>query len=530
MNNMELLQQLARQSKISRRDFVSGSLAAGLTVAAATSLFSRSASAEPKKGGHVRFGFGSGATTDSLDPGKWTSSFIQTLGPTFNGYLTEVDNKGRLVPSLAKSWESSPDAKVWTFRLISGAEFHNGKTVQADDVVASIDFHRGPSSESGAKGIVDAIVTISAKDPGTIVFELKEGNADFPFLMSDYHLPILPSTGGKVDPTSKIGCGAYALQSVEFGVRAELVRHPNYWKAGRAWFETVEFLAIKDTVARTSAFLSGKIDVMDRCEFKTVQTLEKDKRFEVLSVTGTQHYTLPMLTDVGPFNDNSIRMALKLAIDREDWLKRILNGHGQLGNDHPISPANRYYAADLPQRKYDPEQAKFYLKKAGLGKVDVTLSVSDAAFAGAVDAAVVYQQSAAAAGINIIIDRQPDDGFWDNVWMKKPWCFSYWGGRPTEDWMFSAVYAKGAGMNETHWDNSKFNQLLIAARSELDETKRRQMYHDMQVIVKDEGGAVVPLFADYIGAISTKIGHDDIGKNWDMDGFLAVERWWLKTA
>ena len=87
----------------------------------------------------------------------------------------------------------------------------------------------------------------------------------------------------------------------------------------------------------------------------------------MLDVPGTLHFTFPMRVDMAPFKDNNdLRLALKYAFDREDALKTILRGYGALGDDHPISPANRYFASEIPQRPYDPDRAKFHLKKAGM--------------------------------------------------------------------------------------------------------------------------------------------------------------------
>ena len=107
--------------------------------------------------------------------------------------------------------------------------------------------------------------------------------------------------------------------------------------------------------------------------------------------------------------------------------------------------------------------AKSLLKKAGLETLKVDLSVADAAFAGAIDAARPVQgDSAKAAGIDINVIREPEDAYWDNVWLKKPLCASYWSGRPTCDWMFTTAYAADAAWNETFWKNPRFNELLVA--------------------------------------------------------------------
>jgi peptide/nickel transport system substrate-binding protein len=223
-----------------------------------------------------------------------------------------------------------------------------------------------------------------------------------------------------------------------------------------------------------------------------------------------------------------VRQALKYAIDRQELVDKILNGYGEVGNDSPISKANRYFNADLPQREYDPDKAKFHLKEAGMDSLSVDIFLADAAFDGCVDSGLLYSEKAAAAGINLNVVREPDDGYWSNVWMVKPFCATYWGGRPTEDWMFTTVYSKGAAWNETFWDNARFNELLLAARAELDEDKRRDMYGEMQMLVSDEGGIVIPMYASYVMAHSEKVGvPETVASNWTLDGFRAVERWWF---
>ena len=119
------------------------------------------------------------------------------------------------------------------------------------------------------------------------------------------------------------------------------------------------------------------------------------------------------------------------------------------------------------------------------------------------------QAQAKAAGIDINVIREPDDSYWDNVWMKKPWCMSYWGGRPTCDWMFSDRLAADAAWNDTFWKNARFNELLSAARAETDDAKRAAMYAEMQQILHDDGGMIVLMFNNYVCGYSTKIAHGE---------------------
>ena len=528
MNELKFYEGLLSKGRISRREFMGRAAALGVTAAVASSLASKAARAEPKKGGTYRVGKGHGQTTDSLDPVSWENGFMLQMNHAIQDYLTEIDNTGQLAPRLADSWEASDDAASWTFKLKQGVEFHNGKTIEAGDVVASINTHRGEDSKSPAKPIVDPIVDIKADDKSTVTFVLDGGNADFPFLLSAYHLAIRPAAGEKIDVTSKVGAGAYMLDEFEPGVRARGSKNPNFHRDDIGHFDGFTIVSIVDPAARQNALVTGEVDAIDRVDLKTAHLLKRKPGVEVESTTGTQHYTFPMRTDTPPFDDVNVRLALKHAVDREALLNTILKGFGTIGNDTPIAPANRYHNAELPQRAYDPEKAKFHLKEAGLDKISVPLHAADAAFGGALDAAVLYKEHAAAAGIDIEVVREPNDGYWANVWMQKPWCACYWGGRPTEDWMFSTAYESGKPWNDTFWSNARFDELLLAARSELNEDTRRAMYYEMQEIVHNDGGTVVPFFASYVFARSDKIGRDEnMAANWDMDGERSIERWWF---
>ncbi len=529
MSKLTRLEQELRAGRLSRRDFLQAATVLGFGAVAPT-ILSRPTFAAPNKGGKFTAGIGHGSTTDSLDPGTYENDF--TIGTSFArfNFLTEIDANDELIGELAESWEASPDAKVWTFKLRSGIEFHNGQTMTAQDVVNSFNHHRGEESTSAAKPIVAPISDITTDGDNVVIFTLEDGNADFPFLVSDYHIPIIPTKDGALDWASGIGTGPYVMQSYEPGVRMTFTRNPNYWKEGRAHFDETEMIVIADVAARTNALNTGEIDLMDRCDIKTLHLLQRNQNVVVEEISGNGHYTIPMRTKLAPFDDNNIRMALKFALDREALLETVLSGHGAVGNDHPIGRGQRYFASELEQRTYDPDQAKYYLKQAGLDTIEVDLSTSDAAFAGAVDAAQLYKEHAAAAGITINVRREPADGYWSDVWNNdnRGWCFSYWGGRPTEDWMFATAYAEGAEWNESDWSNARFNELMTMARSELDEAKRREMYVEMQTICSNDCGSVVPLFNNYIHATTTKVAHEEnMSSNWANDGHRYFERWWF---
>ena len=273
--------------------------------------------------------------------------------------------------------------------------------------------------------------------------------------------------------------------------------------------------------------LTGQVDAINALEKKTIPLLKANPSITIIEVTGNLQYTFPMLVAVEPFNDINVRKALKYGCNRQEMVDKILQGHGAVGNDSPVGPANQYFAADLPQIEYDPDKSKFFLKKAGMTSLNIDLSTAEAAFSGAIDASLLYQNSAKEAGININVVQEASDGYWSNVWLKKPWCACYWSGRATEDWMFKTAYERGVPWNDTGWDDARFQDLLIQGRGELNSDNRREIYHEMQQIISEEGATILPMFANYIDAHNDKVAHGNvIGNLWMLDNSRACKRWW----
>jgi peptide/nickel transport system substrate-binding protein len=528
MLKFEKFERLFKEGHITRREFLAQASALGIAATLSPMLFSNTARAStPKRGGRLRLGMAGGHTTNSMDPVTYNDIMMQmTSMGLLRNCLVEQDYKGGIIPELAESWEPSKDVKQWTFKLRKGVEFHNGKTMDADDVIFSINHHRGENSKSGIKQILEPVKEIKKDGKHILKFQLDSPNADFPYLFASTRLCIVPADTTNWD--DGMGTGGYILEKFEPGIRLLAKRNPNYFKEGRAHFDEVDISVIADVTARTNALKTGQIDVMNRPDRKTVHLLGKDPGVQIVNVPGGLQYAFPMLCDIPPFDNNDARLAMKYLVDREQILDKVLRGYGYLGNDHPIPPTVKYSATELPQRVYDPEKAKYHIKKAGLEGQSFNLYVSDAAFEGAVDAAVLYRESAAKAGINIEVVREPKDGYWQNVWNKKTWCASFWFTRATADWMFSAAFSAESPWNDTHWrKNERFNNLLKEARAELDDSKRREMYFEMQRIVRDEGGTVIPAYGNMVDAASTKLKFENPAGNWELDGMRAAERWWF---
>ena len=397
-----------------------------------------------------------------------------------------------------------------------------------EDVVDSYRFHMTAKSTSAAKTVLAGVTDIKADGPDTVIFTLSSGSADFPYLTSDYHIPIMPSNrDGTVDWQSGVRTGAFIFDEFQAGIRAKLKRNPNYYHEGKPYFDEVEFITLADVTARANALTTGETHYMARCDLKTLDLLKSNADLEVNEETGFAHNTLPMLVDVPPFDNVDVRLALKYAIDRKEIVDKIFFGHAKAGNDNPISSIVPYAIDPMPVHSYDPDIAKFHLKKAGFSSLAVDLSVAEAAFSGAIDTGVLIKNSAAKCGIDVNVIREPNDGYWDNVWLKKGWSASYTSGRPTQDWMFATFYAADAAWNESHWKNPRFNELLLAARPETDEVKRAALYAEMQQLVHDDSGMIILVFNNWVDANSKVLGHGTIGSNWEGDGFRIAERWWF---
>lgn len=527
MTKWKELEQDYEKGRMTRREFITRAAALGIALAAVPGLTPPNAFAAsgPKRGGRLRMGVSGASTTDSMAVSGLPGIMMQVLvyGQIGNSLL-EIKPDGDVGPELAESWEASADAKTWFVKLRKGVTFHNGQPLTADDVIHSINIHRGEKSKSAAKAIAAPIKSVTKDGEWTLRFELETPNADFPFILTDYHLVIVPKGH---DGSEGVFTGPYKIKTFEPGVRILTTRNENYFRNDVAWFDEVETIGINDANARLNALKTGQVDLVDRVELKMLRFLERTPGIQIIKKKGYKHFTFPMFTDQAPFSDNNVRLALKHAVDREQLVKTIFRGYAAVGNDHPISPVNRYHASELPQRAYDPDKAKFYLKKAGLSSLDVPFHVADTAFMGAVDSGLLFRESAAKAGINLKVVREPEDGYWSNVWLKKSFCACFWAGRAVEDMMFSTAYATGSAWNDSHWAHPRFNELLVSARGELDETKRRSMYVEMQQLVKDEGGVIVPAFGMNIAAASKKIGYGKVAANWELDGMRAAQRWWF---
>jgi len=525
MNNefRYLLAQAAR-GRLDRRAFIGRAAALGVTGAMANTLLATAARAQgPQRGGHLVIGLQGGESTNSLDPALALSqvpfSYLRTTGDT----LVNISPEGEIVPRLAEEISASSDAKTWSFKIRSGVEFHNGQTLTAEDCAQTLRRHSDEESQSGALGIMRGLTGIRV-DGDVLVLETETPNADLPYLLADYHLVIQPN-GGFDDPSAGIFTGPYKWVGNEPGVRHVMEKFANHWDDSIGHYNSVEMLVINDATARNSALQSGQVQMINRVEPRVAGLLARAPGVSIQSTSGRGHYVFIMHCNTAPFDNNDLRLALKYAIDREDMLDKILRGYGSLGNDMPVNEAYPLFDDTIEQRTYDPDRARHHYERSGHDG-PVILRTSEVAFPGAVDAAQLFQESAARAGIPIEILREPGDGYWSEVWNVQPFSASYWGGRPVQDQMYSTAYLSTADWNDTRFFDERFDSLLLEARGELDLDRRKALYSEMGTIVRDEGGLICPMFNDFIDAHNAQVEGWEGNPNGEMmNGFAAVHCW-----
>ena len=509
---------------VDRRQLMAGAAALGLGFGLPGSA--AFAQEKPKKGGTLRLGMEGGSASDSLDPRTYADSIPISYGWQICNGLVEVDEKGDAAGELAESFEAKPGATTWIFNIRKGVTFGSGKTLDADDVIYSLNLHRG-ETKSGAKDLMAGISDIKKLTPNQIQIDLKSGDASLPYIFADYHILIVPN--GFSDFSKLDGTGAFKLESFEPGVRVLTKnRGGDYWKPNRGNFDSVELRYIPDSAARVQALISGQIDAANRLDAKTVSFVMKSPAVNVVRTKGTgNRFAFVALCDTDPYTSNDMRLALKYGIDRQKIVDTVYKGFATVGNDTTVPPSMKYFAKDVPQRPYDPDKAAFHFKKAGMANAKLELQVSEGAFSGATDSAVLYQEAMKKAGIDLQVKRVSGDGYWDNVWLKQPFCAVYWGGRPTADNQLSQTFLSTANWNDTHWRRPDFDKLIIGARAELDEAKRTQMYAEAQKMIVDDGGMVCFAIGDYLDGYGKKVKGTAPHPHYDMCDQRIAEKGWF---
>lgn len=491
--------------KLSRREFMTRMTALGIGAASATSLVAglTTAAQAATKGGLLKLATSTGGTTDSLDPTKYLSTSDYTRAFQMYSPLVALDRNSQAIPALAEAWEPNADATEWVFRIRKGVQFTNGKDLTSKDVIFSLQRHVAPDSESAVKSLLEQVSEMTADGDHMVRMKLASANADLPVLFSQPQFSIYQD--GETTFEKPVGTGPFKMVEYKHGILMVSERNPDYW-GGPAHLDTIETHIVTDPTARMNAMMAGEFHIAEDVDRKLLELLEKAPGVELVNSNAAQHTNLAMMCDRAPTDSNELRLALKYITPREKILKNVFKGYGMVGNDHQIAPTDPYYCDDMPQRTYDPDKAKHHLEKAGMAGATLKLHTSEQATIGAEALALLYQEAAKPAGLNIEVAVVPPGAYWETAWMQQAFVVSGWNPRPTADLMLTTANKSDASWNETQWKSEAFDKLLVEARGELDQAKRSQMYCEMQRMLHDDGGVGMIAFYDYIDARRDKVG------------------------
>jgi peptide/nickel transport system substrate-binding protein len=540
---------MSEKKALARRDVLGGLLAAGLLASAGNAgsvggfgsgntsggaqgnspgntrgnTGGTASSGAPRPGGRIRVASVSSSTADTLDPAKGSlSTDYVRLYMIYSG-LTQFDSMLTAQPALAEEIHDSGRI-LWTFKLRKGVQFHDGKPLTPADVVYSLLRHKNPATASKVKTIAEQFQEVRATGPDEVQIRLTGANADLPAFLATSHFLIVQD--GTTDFRTAVGTGPYRCKEFNPGVRTVGLRNTHYWKPGKPYLDEIELVGIPDESSRVNALLSGDVQLVNAVDPRSIRRVVASPDHTVQETKSGLYTDLIMRQGMSPTGHPDFVLAMKYLLDRELTRKALFRGYATLANDQPIHPGNRYYLADLPQRPYDPERAKFLLKRAGLLGTRLVVYASPAA-EGSVDMASLLQESAAGIGLNLAVNRVPSDGYWSNHWMKHPLGFGNTNPRATADLLFSTYFKSDAPWNEAAWKSEQFDQLLLAARGEADEARRKQIYGDMQVLVHEKGGIGIPVFISLIDGYDKRLrgyGSIPIG---GLMGYQFADNVWL---
>jgi len=486
-----------------RREVMSWLIASGATIAVAGSIVSSAKkvmAATPKKGGKLVFASDLHGPPDTLDPGLNTSTIDYSRGRSMYNSLCQINDDLSTRPELAEEYSANSDNTEWTFKLRKDVKFHDGSPFTADDVIYTMSRHYGDKSTSTAKPLVADVEEWKKVDSHTVKAIMSAPNGDLPVILGTPQFKMIKD--GTTDFLNSVGTGPFTTTEFKPGVRSVHKRNEHYWREG-ANVEEIEIFAITDKVARTSALLSGDIDLMQGLDPKAIKQVESTPGVGIWSVASGAYFGICAMLSSSPGNNRDFVMALKHIQRREKIVKSVLKGQGTVGNDHPINIAyGADHCSELPIRPHDLDKAKFHLKKSGITEAE--LHVAEVA-PGMTDICLIAQREAQKIGLDLKIKKVPNDGYWGAVWMKTPLNVVTWNMRPTANVMINLAFAPDAPWNDTLWADDRVAKWLVDARKATDPAKRHEIYCALETLIHEDSGMVIMAHRNYVDAKTDKV-------------------------
>jgi peptide/nickel transport system substrate-binding protein len=466
----------------------------------------------PRRGGILQIAISdTGGPKENLDPAVQTNVNDGIYTDLLYDALTVADENFEVHPVLAESWEPNADVTEWTFKLRQGVTWHDGKPLTSRDAAYSISRQL---DEKLGSGIYDRLSQsldkegIQTPDDATLVLRLKRPDSLIPLTLSARQARLVQD--GTKDFSKGIGTGAFTLKSFSPARSWDLQRNERYWDEGFPLLDGVRGVVITEQSTKVQSVVSGESHVSDNIDFSAAATVRGNPNVELLEFKNATYLLVAMDSTKPPFDDERVRMALKIAVDRERLIETAYQGYGEPTSDVPVPSTDPFFPDEVGIREQDVDQAMQLLADAGYPDgIDVELITSQA-YGAMVDLAVAYQQVVEPAGIRVKIKQWPADTFWDQVWLVKPMYTSYYTRRHPNE-ALSITYTSNAPWNESKLKSKELDDLVAKGLATTDEEEQRQAYQDALTIVANEAGTSIPAFINRLHVAKKSVRDVQLG-------------------
>ncbi len=423
-------------------------------------------------------------------------------------YLTVTDHNNITHPLLLQNWEVSEDLKTWTLNIRQGVRFNNGDGLTAADVIFTMRQWFDKDVGSSIKGLMGDYLDengIEKVSDYQVKLHLKRPEIGVPEHLFHYPAIILNHRTFEGDFIKRPhGTGPFTIDTYREGERAVVKARGDYWRKGAdgkplPYLDRIEYTDMgTEMAAQISAIEAGDIDFIDIGDAPgtDVYTALKENGDIVISaVPSAQTRVLRMRVDRKPWDDNRVRLALKLCQHHEKIRQLAFYGQGLLGQDTHVYQKHPEYC-DVQTPAFNPEKARQLLKEAGYpGGVEVPLSISNG-WPDVVRYAEILQEDARAAGFKIKIQTMPSSQYWEK-WTEVAFGITPWTHRPLGTMVLNLAYThtetgEPVPWNETRWVDTEFSELLDQANRTLDVAARREIFCRLEKIQMERGSIGIP--------------------------------------
>jgi peptide/nickel transport system substrate-binding protein len=445
-----------------------------------------------KRGGRFRVAMTGNGTAETHTPGLANSLIDNAHVIQVYDTLTVRNDQFKVVNSLAEEMTPNASADEWTIRLPQGVEFHNGKTLTADDLIYTIKWTLDKKNASFGAVQFGDVVGYKKLDERTVRIKLRRPNSFFDYYVEPYSVSIIPDGTKKFD--KPIGTGPFKLVSFAPGKQAVYERFENYRYSGKPYLDRLEIISIDDPLARVNALIGGQVDAAGDLPPVQVKAVDGKNGLKVNNTPSAQWTAMAMHTASGPFKDPRVRQAMRLLIDREQIKQNVFLGYAEAVSD--VYGRFEPWYPEVPLRPYDPEKAKSLLKAAGQENLATQLQTGPLG-AGHPDMDTLFAEQARKGGTRVQATVHPVEEYWAKFYEQRPFFATYWSGN---GYVLDAnrTYRPGSAWNEGQWDDPQWASLYNQALAETDRAKATELLRESQMVAYDHGPYIIPVSQNYL--------------------------------